>query len=168
MANKKIWVGEIYIASELSAEEAAKTMGQPGLSMEVFENRRAIKGLLNEAGTKAMVEAMDKIQKIVGDSTKLSVKFDQYCGCSSCPCSPGFKIIAEMKDGKYSDYRSKEDYRFTFYLGDKGQVHYARPAQRDYLLKDVIGKGIIGEDKWKMASEISNKVEEFLNKHKGE
>ena len=98
---RKIKIGAIYVFGEqMFADEASKTVGAALVGPDLAQlavNRREAKGKLTEIGQAAYDQALAKFREYIGakESLKLFVKWDIHCGCSMCPCSPGFKIQVE-------------------------------------------------------------------------
>ena len=151
---RKIWIAECYPTSDMYDEEAGKTVGQVATSLEVIQNRRLVQGRLTPQGKDAVLKVMELLQPLFGPTVKLTAKFDRYCGCSMCPCSPGVKIFAEFSvQHADSDYeRSKEDNRMNIHLNDDVNDPFycvrfrrhgmIRNIQNTVVKNEVLSKGI--------------------------
>lgn len=123
-------IGEIYLDSSFFADEdeGAKTIGQVAIgenAVEILMNRRKVKGRLNDAGYAELKKAIDQVKKIYPDN-EVKVTWDKYCGCSMCPCSPGYRI----KVNAGMSMASNGKYRFSLHVSkEKGKVkyHFFRP-----------------------------------------
>ncbi len=137
---KNLRIGSLYIDNSFFQNEANKTIGKPGLSMEVFENRRNVTNKVNSEGKKAMTEAKEKIQKMVGDTGKVFFKWSISCGCTMCPCSPGYKVYVELnpeKEIRLSYPRHlREEERFSSWIDKKGKLDL-RELKNSYRLKNM-------------------------------
>lgn len=89
----KVKIGELFLRGECFADEANQTIGAPALSEEVFLNRRRVTSRLTEEGKAAKKLVIEHFKSEYGLDIKL--RWSAYCGCSMCPCSPGFNIIVE-------------------------------------------------------------------------
>lgn len=119
-------IGEVYLgsASMFSEEdEAARTIGQPAIGenlLQIIENRRKVKGRLSDKGAEELKKVVDKVKSVFPDA-QIKVTWDRYCGCSMCPCSPGYRIKID-KDTKMP---SKDIYRFSLHVEENnGKTEY--------------------------------------------
>ena len=120
-------IGEVYLGSNSmfsEDDEAAKTIGQPALgenALQIIENRRKVKGRLSDKGAEELNKVVDKVKSVFPDA-QVKVTWDRYCGCSMCPCSPGYRI----KIDKESSMPSKDIYRFSLFVEEnkKGKTKY--------------------------------------------
>jgi hypothetical protein len=96
-----IRVGSIYLHGEQwYTGDAEKTIGQPLLGVnaqKIAENRYAVTGKLTPDGEDALQRATATFRDLIkaDPKIKLVVKWDIHCGCTMCPCSPGFKVHVE-------------------------------------------------------------------------
>ncbi len=110
-------VGEIYFESKFFADDdpAAQTIGKAIIgpdAMTILENRRKIKGRLNDTGYAELQKVIQRVKEIYPDS-EVKVTWDKYCGCSSCPCSPGYRI--KIEKGRFTDVSTKRN-RFSLFV----------------------------------------------------
>lgn len=108
-------IGSLYLSSEHFKSEENKTIGMPLVGEDfatILNNRRNTNSKLEDSGK----EIKNNVAKYLKDKYGINVKFvfDRYCGCSRCPCSPGFKIIID---------ENKEDLNFSYMSYVKGN-HY--------------------------------------------
>lgn len=120
-------VGEIYLDSDMfsSDDEGAKTIGKPIIgpdALEILENRRKVKGRLNDYGAQRLHEVVSMVKEVFPDE-EVKVTWDRHCGCSMCPCSPGYRIKVRFAKGGFS---SNEKNRFSLHLTTKeNRVEYS-------------------------------------------
>jgi hypothetical protein len=125
-------IGEIYLGSEMFSEddEAAKTIGEAAVGpdfMKIIENRRKVKGRLSDLGAQELHKVVDKVMAIFPDS-EIKVSWDRFCGCSMCPCSPGYRIKMKMKN----DFTSNDRNRFNLHVNiENGKPKYAFQKPKD-------------------------------------
>ena len=115
-------IGELYFDNKFFSDEASKTIGQPLLGpdmMTIFENRRGAKGKLTSEGRNALDYIVSNISRVLG--VKVKAVWDRHCGCSMCPCSPGYRIKADIP------FSSKEDTRFNMWVQKDGTFDYRLP-----------------------------------------
>jgi hypothetical protein len=142
-------IGEIYLDSNLfsSEDEGAKTIGAVAIgenALEIIGNRRKVKGLLNETGKSELQKVLDKVKELYPDSQVKAV-WDKHCGCSMCPCSPGYRI--KVKTDR--NYASKGENRFNLYIvNDNGGTRY---------------KFIKPEDSWWIGYENVDKLQKWFS-----
>jgi hypothetical protein len=110
--------------------EAEKTIGEPivGPDMEKrVQNRRNVKGKLTPKGQKFLEGVKEHFKTMYG----LDVKFVWcvYCGCSMCPCSPGYNIKTVSN---IELPRLKEDDRFDVYVEDD-ELDIREPKNKSIL-----------------------------------
>ncbi len=136
---RKIKIGAIYIFGEqMFNDDASKTIGAPliGPNMQqIAINRREAKGKLAEAGQAGYDKALAMLREYIGakEELKLFVQWDIHCGCSMCPCSPGYKVSVEY-DTDYQlppfDLRSnkwRDRALVSVYVESNGMVHVRDP-----------------------------------------
>ena len=117
-------IGELYFDSSFFTDEESKTIGQPlvGENLEtIFKNRRGTKGKLNPIGRKILEEISTKISNVIGSSVKMV--WDRHCGCSMCPCSPGYRIKSDIP------FQSKDETRFNLFVNKDGTFEYRIPKK---------------------------------------
>ena len=89
----KVRIAEVYMNAKSFADEANKTIGAPAITEEVILNRRKVTGRLTEIGEINKQKVIDYFKTNYSIDVKL--KWNVKCGCSSCPCSPGFDVMVE-------------------------------------------------------------------------
>lgn len=119
-------IGEVYLESNFFNEndQAAKTIGQPLIGEnvnEIFENRRKIKGILTPLGKQKLNDIISEI-KIIFKTDNVKAVWDKHCGCSMCPCSPGFRIKIASEAVRYGGGRDKD--RFNLHISNNGFTFY--------------------------------------------
>lgn len=118
-------IGEVYLDSSMfsSDDEAAQTIGKAAVgpdAMTIIENRRKVKGRLNDFGAEQLKKVVEKVKGFFPDS-EVKVTWDRYCDCSMCPCSPGYRI--KVKTDR--NYSSNGKNRFSLHLEAKeGKLEY--------------------------------------------
>jgi len=126
-------IGEIYFDPSFFNDEASKTIGQPIIgenALELIENRRKAKGRLTAEGQIYLNKIIDDL-KTVFNKNEIKVVWDRFCGCSMCPCSPGYRVKINR------EIRSLDKYRFSLYINDKGEFTFKGP---DYSFEIGIHK----------------------------
>lgn len=116
-------IGEIYFDSSFFNDEASKTIGQPIIGenrLEILENRRKAKGRLTAEGQIQLNKILDEIKNIFKNN-EIKAMWDRHCGCSMCPCSPGYRIKINR------EVRSLEKYRFSLWVNEDGSYKFVRP-----------------------------------------
>jgi hypothetical protein len=109
-------IGDIYFDPCFFEDAASKTIGEPAIGdrvLEVISNRRQARGKLNSEGQIYLEKIISEIKNIF-ETTEVIARWDKYCGCSMCPCSPGYRIKINR------DVRSLEKYRFSLYVNEVG------------------------------------------------
>lgn len=136
-------IGEVYLESDMFSEddEAAKTIGAIAIgpnAPQVFENRRKVKGRLSDLGAQELQKVVSIIKKIYPDK-EFKVTWDRYCGCSMCPCSPGYRI--KMKTDRH--FTSNGTNRFSLFVEkENGKTNYRfiRPKDAYWMGYDNVDK----------------------------
>lgn len=116
-------IGEVYLDPSFFKDEASKTIGQPAMGPDVdliIQNRRKTKGRLTAEGQIHLNKILDEIKKIFKNN-EIKAMWDRHCGCSMCPCSPGYRIKINR------EVRSLGKYRFSLWVGEDGSYKFARP-----------------------------------------
>lgn len=117
-------IGEIYFDSSFFSDEASKTIGKPLVGpdlIKIVENRRNAKGRLTSDGQVYLTKIIDDLKKVfVNDEIK--VVWDKFCGCSMCPCSPGYRVKINR------EVRSLEKYRFSLFVDENGSFTFKPPV----------------------------------------
>lgn len=115
------------MSDRVDANPAVKTMGKPATGpnmVDIIANRRRL-----SKQPKLSPKGELFLKKVRGwffrkfNGLKIDFKWDIKCGCTMCPCSPGFKIFA-IKDDKSRqlfdyNYRIRENDRFDIWSDDK-------------------------------------------------
>ena len=115
-------IGELYFDNLFFKDEESKTIGQPliGPNIEtIINNRRFAKGHLNLIGRSILNNIVDNISRVLG--VRVKAVWDKHCGCSMCPCSPGYRIKADIP------FSSKNNNRFNIVVHSDGKVEYHIP-----------------------------------------
>ena len=115
-------IGELYFDNSFFNDEESKTIGQPliGSNIEtIISNRRGAKGKLTSEGRIHLDHILTKLSRVLGASVK--AVWDRHCGCSMCPCSPGYRIKADIA------FRSTDKTRFYMTVDKKGEIKYFTP-----------------------------------------
>jgi hypothetical protein len=116
-------IGDVYLDASFFNDEASKTIGQPAVgpdAVEIILNRRKVKGKLTAEGQIQLNKILDEIKRIL-KTDEVKAVWDKFCGCSMCPCSPGYRIKINR------EVRSLEKYRFSLWVDKKGSYKFARP-----------------------------------------
>ena len=116
-------IGDVYLDPSFFNDEASKTIGKPAMGPDfnlIIENRRKAKGRLTAEGQIHLNKILDEIKKIFKNN-EVKAMWDRHCGCSMCPCSPGYRIKIDR------EVRSLEKYRFSLYVGEDGSYKFIRP-----------------------------------------
>ncbi len=122
-------------------DEAAQTIGKAPVgpdAIAIFENRRKVKGRLNDFGAEQLKKVVDTVRELY-PGNEIKVTWDRFCGCSMCPCSPGYRI--KVKTDR--NYSSNGKNRFNLHLQDKGgKVEYTffKPKDSYWIGYDKIEK----------------------------
>lgn len=119
-------IGEVYLGSEMFAsdDEGAATIGKAAVGPDaekIIENRRKVKGRLSELGAEHLRKVVEAVRSVFPESD-VKVSWDRHCGCSMCPCSPGYRIRLRTE----KSYSSNKTNRFNLHVetGKKGKVKY--------------------------------------------
>lgn len=116
-------IGEVYFDSSFFIDEASKTIGQAivGNSANlILSNRRHAQGRLSAEGQIILSKILEEIENLLPE-IKVKAIWERYCGCSMCPCSPGYRIKIDK------DIRSTEKYRFSLHIKKDGSMSFRRP-----------------------------------------
>lgn len=104
-------------------DEAAKTIGAPAIgpdALTIIENRRKVKGRLSDLGAQELHKVVSIVKEIYPD-TEVKVTWDRHCGCSMCPCSPGYRIKVKSE----RSFVSNEKNRFSLHVeNENGETKY--------------------------------------------
>ena len=117
-------MGEIYFDSSFFTDDASKTIGLPAVgpdTLQILTNRRNAKGKLNQQGQSILKNILEKIQSVY-EGFEISVSWDKNCGCSLCPCSPGFRVKINR------DIKSNQNHRFTINVNEEGKIDFKEPT----------------------------------------
>lgn len=106
----KIWIGNLYPASEMYREKEGETAGACAVNsktdvLTTLENRHALRGHMNMMGLDAIRRVKALVRKKLGIEPELV--FSQKAGCGMCPCSPGFMIKIAVDNRGYDSKASK-------------------------------------------------------------
>jgi hypothetical protein len=152
---RKIWVAEYYPHNTHYVDEANQTIGQPLTSMTVLQNRRNVSKKLNAKGNKVLQRVIDHFEKKFKGIGDVKVEFSSYCGCSMCPCSPGFKVFVELYIAvSYEKMTENDRYFITNGFNDRPFLRCHQPRWTFALLQNFPHlKNKRGEHKMKFRSE---------------
>ena len=123
-------IGELYLDNEMFNDEASKTIGEPSIgddAIKILENRRKAKGRLTDKGKAILNEVIRRVG-LVYPSSDIKAEWDIHCGCSSCPCSPGYRIKVDTVPYRFD---SKE--RFSVFI-ERKSVRYSHPRRGGWKL----------------------------------
>lgn len=129
-------IGDIYLSSSHFNCKKSNTMGRISIdndSLQIKENIKSDKGRLSERGEKALDKIREKLNHVFKDY-RIQFKWDKYCGCTLCPCSPGFRIRINK------EVRSAAKYRFSIYLDEKGNYFFKEPEYSFEVGSDNLNK----------------------------
>lgn len=116
-------IGEIYFDSSFFVDEASRTVGAVAIgpnAMEIIQNRQEAKGRLNLDGQTHLEKIRRDIQEIF-KTQNVKIVWDKYCGCSMCPCSPGYRIKIDR------EMKSLDKYRFSLWINKEGEYKFKKP-----------------------------------------
>jgi hypothetical protein len=122
-------IGECYLARNMFLDEANKTIGKPIVGPDMvtlIENRRRVTGRVTDEGKAALRRVADEFFIRYGVEVKLV--WSANCGCSMCPCSPGFKVMAEEGIKTWWGRRDRDNFEVNVYFDDNGWMDF-RPAR---------------------------------------
>ncbi len=146
--NKQMRIGSLFINSELFADEANKTVGEAAFSVEIIKNRRNVTSRMTEEGKEHLKKVKARLQEIAGKSGRIFFKWSKHCGCTMCPCSPGFMVYLELSDelsrsGDVYFKQLRESERFDVFLSEDGKmkIHQAQSSWKLSRLDITIKKG---------------------------
>jgi hypothetical protein len=74
--------------------------------MEIFQNRRRVTSRLTDDGNKKLQEKIQAIEKQFGIKI-VKTRWDIHCGCSMCPCSPGFRLYGDSSIKLEKNWRER-------------------------------------------------------------
>jgi hypothetical protein len=81
-------------------------------------------------GREILKQIESKISEVVG--VRIKMVWDKHCGCSMCPCSPGYRIKGDIP------FRSTEHTRFSISVTKDGSFIFFQPKYTYELgYKDV-------------------------------
>lgn len=116
-------IGEIYFDKSYFTDEASKTIGEPIIgenAMAILQNRRIAKGRLTLEGQTILSKIIDEI-RILFDSDEVKAVWDRKCGCSMCPCYPGYRVKINK------EIRSHNKNRFSLWVNQDGSYEFRSP-----------------------------------------
>ena len=147
----KVRIGRFFLDERFFESPANKTIGKPivGPDMEtILENRRNVTSLVNREGKQIQEKVYAYFMDNYGLRTKLS--WSKMAGCSMCPCSPGFRIVA-IVDRDCKPYASfKENCHFRIFTNADGDLDIRQPKNSylfESLVSNVRNKAIFGKTK---------------------
>lgn len=122
-------VGELYLAGKFFVGEAQSEMEKGMLNHLVA--RRFAESKVTFAGEVQKRKIVEMFKSKYG--LNVSLKWNKYCGCSMCPCSPGFEVIAHLPGKPY--FKMRDDDRLPVWVEDNGRVKINR--QPSYYFQQV-------------------------------
>lgn len=90
-------IAKIYMEGKYFTNKANKTIGEASIgpnASQIITNRRLVTSKLTKEGQSKLQEKIKEIEN-KHNIKILKVKWDKHCGCSMCPCSPGFRIFGD-------------------------------------------------------------------------
>lgn len=111
---KQIRIGSLFLESKHFVDDANKTIGRVALSSDVIIARRNVTAKVNDEGQKLKDLTVSYFKAKYGVNVKLL--WDRFCGCTMCPCSPGFKIVAAVEEDYILPKRMTEADRFDVFI----------------------------------------------------
>jgi len=126
----KTKIGGVYLESRHYIDEANQTIGKPAIDGDVIVNRRNVTNKLTEEGKEILENVKKYFENVHGLEVKLS--FSKYCGCSQCPCSPGYEIKAVV-DPSANISRTKDEDRYSIFVNDDDTLDVRPPKNNDKL-----------------------------------
>lgn len=128
-------IGGLYLFDEkFWQDQANKTIGQPGVSGEIFQNRKRVTQKVTPDGEAIKQKTIQYFKDTYGIDVFL--KWNIYCGCSMCPCSPGFDIVVT---DVVPQKRSQEDLRFDVFVKDNDELDVREPKYK-WWFNDIVDK----------------------------
>ena len=132
-------IGTFYLSARHFQDEANQTVGKPGVGpnmMEIFQNRRSVTGRLTDLGKQAKKNVVEYFKKTYG--VKVKLWWSQKAGCTMCPCSPGFMIMAEIEVGSgiyfpRSSHHNRDN-KVTIHMKDGTEVFDIREPKWGFAL----------------------------------
>lgn len=116
-------IGDVYLDPSFFKDEASKTVGEPAVgpnAIKIIQNRREAKGRLTAEGQIQLNKILDEMKRIL-KTDEVKAVWNKFCGCSMCPCSPGYRIKINR------EVKSLEKYRFSLWVGEDGSYKFDRP-----------------------------------------
>lgn len=116
-------IGDVYLDPSFFKDEASKTVGKPAVgpdAIKIIQNRREAKGRLTAEGQIQLNKILDEMKRIL-KTDEVKAVWNKFCGCSMCPCSPGYRIKINR------EVKSLEKYRFSLWVGEDGSYKFDRP-----------------------------------------
>ena len=101
-----------------------------------------------ERGARQKPELLKKVMALLTDllGTPVTARFSKWAGCSMCPCSPGYELVAKERTREVSQIlwrAEKEKYQRYAFWAKAGKLEKAR---------------ILGEDKTKAIADLLTAV----------
>jgi len=96
-----------------------------------FSNRREVTSKVNDNGKELKKKVVEYFKEKQGMDVSLS--WSQKCGCTMCPCSPGFNILVKVPKmmGSYSG----DEYLIDVFIGKDGGLDVRSPRCDDKLIE---------------------------------
>lgn len=133
-----IHIGGLYFHPRYFVDEANKTIGHPALSEQTILNRRLVTSKITEPAEAIMQVIQCEMMRDFGVEVKF--KWSRYCGCTSCPCSPGFRIIMVKDQGSHYRYFNyfgtstrRDRYGIDIHVKEDGTIEYRYPEMGMFI-----------------------------------
>lgn len=97
-------IAKVYVSPDLYLDEPNKDIGKAPVGedfLSILENRRHVTSRMSEKGQRLMNKLKKSIEKRFERKVG-KIKFDRHCGCTMCPCSPGFRIMVQVTRNEYT------------------------------------------------------------------
>ncbi len=131
--SKTFRIGNLFLNPEHFVDKENKTIGKPAFDETILSNRKNATNKVTEAGEKLKKEVADYFKKEF--NIDVYFKWNILCGCSACPCSPGFDV---MVNSDIAIRKMTEAKRFTFFVKDDGSLDIRKP--KDLFIVDDLKK----------------------------
>ena len=116
-------IAQLYISNTGFADGANQTIGAPGITEEALINRRFVTSRLNDIGRAQLEKVRLFFKEKYG--IDVSFKWNIKCGCSMCPCSPGFDVKV---DTMYHRNLSDDKHELAkIWFNNDGEMDFREP-----------------------------------------
>lgn len=116
-------IGDIYFDISFFEDEASKISNTPATgedAMSIIMNRRQANGRLTQEGQIHLSKIRENLLSVF-KANEIKIVWDRYCGCSVCPCKPGYRVKINM------NVKSTNNYRFTLLVDKSGDYLFREP-----------------------------------------